>query len=97
MAPRRSAAPKETKPPKVRTHPCFVCQGAFPRDRLVYNRIYRGFRGRPNNASVLMCPDCSARIDEHWRKEAQMQKMFMVGGLGLMALLAFIFYLIRGY
>jgi hypothetical protein len=45
---------------------------------------------------VLMCPDCSAQVDEHWRKQEEMQKVIAVVGLVIMVVLALVLYAIRG-
>jgi hypothetical protein len=81
----------------MRRYPCYICNQPFPRDQLQYNRIWAGYQGRPKTGRVLMCADCSAQVDEHWRKQEEMQKAMAIVGLIIMSVICLVFYAIRGY
>ena len=82
---------------RMRRYPCYVCRQSFPRDQLGHNRIWAGYQGRLKTGWVLMCARCSAQVDEHWRREAEMQKVIAAAGLVIMVVIAVLFYAIRGY
>jgi hypothetical protein len=59
-------------------------------------RIWAGYQGRPKTGRVLMCSSCTAEVDEHWRKQEEMQKAIAIAGLVIMAVICLALYAIRG-
>jgi hypothetical protein len=78
---------------KMRMQRCYCCQQQFLRDQLIYNYVWKGYRGRAKSSSVLMCPRCSTQATEYWKEQAQKQMRMAIMSIILTIIAVFVIYM----
>lgn len=74
---------------------CYVCQQRFPPGRLYDNRIYRGFRGRDSDGTVLMCITCACEIEAEYGRRRRLGAVYGIVAVAATAALAVIAMLLQ--
>lgn len=93
--PKARASPTAAAP-KVRKQRCYCCDRTFPSNDLVVNRVWNGYKGISRNRRVKVCTACSTQVNEHWRKQAELQRIIVIVGIVATLIVCAIVYAARG-